>query len=389
VSPPRVPLSSRARILSLIAVISAAFGVGISFGVGVPLASLTFEAWKQPNWLIGVLGAVPSLAVLIALPFGPKILARYGAVPLIMSGCTVAALGFVALYLFQTPNAWLIIRFVMSAALTMPWLIGETWVNTLAESDSRGRVIAIYAISFFAGFATGPLLLDQTGIEGWKPFAMGAVVTFCSGLPIVLAAGIAPDLTHDEETISIWQALKLSPLGYLGGLIGGIVEMSSFSLLGNVGLAAKLDQNAALWLLSVLTIGGGLLQFLIGWVSDRVPRQLLMLVLCVNFVGLTALLPAALGLGSIGQVVTFFLGGVVLAFYTVGLASVGDDVGDRDLASANAAFLIMYQVGGILGPALAGLAMEINPIWGYVVATCSMAMIGAALVAKMGAPRAA
>ncbi len=49
-------------------------------------------------------------------------------------------------------------------------------------------------------------------------------------------------------------------------------------------------------------------------------------------------------------VVAFLLGGVILGFYTVGLAIVGERVGANDLAAANAAFLVMYQVGAILGP---------------------------------------
>ncbi len=382
VTPPLDAISARARVLSLIAVILAAFGVGIAFGVGVPLASLTFEAWQQPKWLIGVLGAIPSVAVLLTLPFAPKITARYGAVPLILSGCAIASLGFVALYFFQTPAAWLIIRFIMSAGLTLPWLIGETWINTLAGDDSRGRVISIYAISFFAGFAIGPLLLQAIGIDGWMAFAAGAAGTFFSAIPIAWAARIAPDLTHNEETIGIWQALRLSPLGYLGGLLGGIAEMSSFSLLANVGIAANLSQEQALWLLSLLTIGGGLIQLAVGWLADKVSRQRVMLFLCLSFIILTALLPWAFGLGAPAQVLSFILGGVVLGFYTVALAVVGDEVSARDLASANAAFLIMFQLGGIIGPAVTGLAMEFNPIWGYVISLCCMMALGALLVGR-------
>jgi MFS family permease len=387
--PLTAPPPERARLISLMAVIMAAFGVGISFGVGMPLGSLTFEAWGQPKWLIGFLGAVPSLAVLLTLPFAPRIAARYGAVFLMLMGCTGAALGFIALYFFQTPEAWLLIRFLMSAALTLPWLLGETWINTLAENHNRGRIISIYAISFFAGFAIGPLLLEQIGIEGWRPFAVGAAGTFFAGLPIILASRVAPDLRHEEDTIGMRTALKLAPLGYLGGFLGGIVEMSSFSLLGNVGIASNLSQEQALWLLSLLTIGGGMMQLVVGWYADKLPRQLMLLILCIAFVVLTALLPTALGWANFSlpsQMLSFVMGGIVLGFYTVGLAVVGDDVSARDLASANAAFLIMYQAGGIVGPAITGLAMEFNVVWGYVWMLCTLMGAGAVLVAA-GAKR--
>ena len=59
----------RERALSLAAVITAAFAVGVSFGIGFPLTSLTLEAWQAPKWVIGLAGAAPSIAVLIMLPF--------------------------------------------------------------------------------------------------------------------------------------------------------------------------------------------------------------------------------------------------------------------------------------------------------------------------------
>lgn len=36
------------RALSIGAVVVSSFGVGISYGIGYPLTSLTFEAWGAP-----------------------------------------------------------------------------------------------------------------------------------------------------------------------------------------------------------------------------------------------------------------------------------------------------------------------------------------------------
>ena len=51
--------TDRERVLSLAAVISTSFGVGISFGIGFPLTALTFEDWHQAKWMIGLAGAGP------------------------------------------------------------------------------------------------------------------------------------------------------------------------------------------------------------------------------------------------------------------------------------------------------------------------------------------
>ena len=365
-------LTPRERSLSLAAVIAAAFGVGMSFGVGLPLTSLTLEAWGEPKWVIGLAGAVPALAILILLPLLPPVVARAGAVKAILTGCVIGAAGFLALYAFQSTPAWIVTRFIMSGALALPWLAGETWMNTVASDGARGRIIAIYAISFFLGFMLGPLLLSVTGISGVLPFVVGAAGSALASVPILLAARLAPDMMH-EGARSIASALKLAPIGMAGALLGGFAEMSYFSLLPNVGLASGLDQTRALELMSVMTAGGIVLQFAIGWLADKMPRVAVTTGLTLTMLTLSALLPWAITGPAAGPAVAFFLGGVILGFYTVGLSIIGEEVETRDLTSANAAFLIMYQIGAIAGPFLSGAAMTCSPVIGFV-ATVSAAM---------------
>jgi MFS family permease len=364
---PESTLTPAQRMMSLTAIIAAAFGVGIAFGIGAPLTSLTFEQWQQPNWLIGVAGAVPSLAVLCVLPFGPRWAAKMGAVTAIVSGCLLTAAGFVALYLFQSPEAWLVIRFLMSASLALPWLVGETWTNSASLSETRGRIIALYAISFFLGFAAGPLLLELTGISGFWPFFAGAAGAVLACVPILVAGRYAPDISQDHGTLSIWRAARLAPLGMAGGFLSGVVEMSYFSLLANVGLASGMEASSALRLVALLTIGGSILQLGVGWLTDTAGRVQVLVGLCVAFIALTCALPWALSTPLVASVSAFFIGGVVLGFYTVGLTIIGDSVPARDLTSVNAAFLVLYQVGGMSGPTLAGAAMTVAPIGGFVI----------------------
>ena len=364
-------LTERQKTLSLAAVIAAAFGIGLSFGVGLPLTSLTFEAWSQPKWVIGLAGALPSLAILLVLPLVPRLVARLGAVASILLGCLIGAAGFVALYLFDTVPAWIAARFVMSGALALPWLAGETWMNAVATEATRGRVIAVYAISFFLGFLAGPLFLDYAGLTGPIPFLMGAAGSVLACVPIILAQRLAPDLTH-TQSMSIRAALALAPIAMVSGCLGGFAEMSYLSLIPNVGLAAGLEEGQALHLLSVLTLGGIVLQFPIGGLADKASRVDVTIALAVLFIGLTLALPWALQSTVWSMIIAFFLGGVILVFYTLCLVIVGEKVTPANLAAANVAFLVMYQLGAIAGPIVSGAAMTVSPVYGFVTAVSSV-----------------
>ena len=355
----------RQRALSLAAVIATSFGVGLSFGIGFPLTALTFEAWHQPKWMIGLAGASPAIAVLIALPVLPQLVARIGPVAAIAGGCIAGAFGFLALYAFPSPWAWIVIRLLMSAGFALPWLAGETWINSVAREETRGRVIALYAIAFFAGFTTGPFVLQTLGLVGHLPFLAGAVGTALAGVPVVLARRLSPEFCHDGSR-NLISALRLAPVAMCGAFIGGFAEISNLSLIPNVALAAGWSQEAALNLLSAMTIGGIALQYPLGWLSDKTSRFAVTIGLALAFIGLALFLPVGLRAPPIASAISFLLGGVVLGFYTVGLAIVGERVGAGDIAAANAAFLVMYQLGAILGPFAAGVAMTSSPILGFI-----------------------
>ena len=55
----------------------------------------------------------------------------------------------------------------------------------------------------------------------------------------------------------------------------------------------------------------------------------------------------------------FIWGGVVAGLYTVGLAHLGSKLSGRDLASANAAFVLCYGIGMLAGPQAIGIGMDL------------------------------
>lgn len=364
------------RTLSIAAVVFASFGVGVAFGVGFPLTALTLEAWGEPKWVIGLGGAAPGIATVMVLPFAPRIISRLGGVATILLGSTLAALAFLSLGATSSATAWIIVRLIGSAGVALPWLVGETWINLVAREETRARAIAIYVVSFFAGFAVGPQVLDAVGLTGMAPFVVGALGSAFAGLPILLAYRLAPDMSFDHAT-NAFSALRLAPLAFAAAFIGGFSEITYLSLVPNVGLAAGLTSSEALRLLSIVTLGGFVLQFPLGWIADTWSRLGLLMILAGAFIVFSLMLPFAFGRPMAAETLAFLIGGVILGFYTIGLAMLGERVQVSQLAAANAGFIIMYQVGAIVGPIAAGAAMTQSPIIGFILTMTTMMALSA------------
>ena len=65
---------------------------------------------------------------------------------------------------------------------------------------------------------------------------------------------------------------------------------------------------------------------------------------------------ATTGTGAMGRVSVW--GGSMGGIFTVGITLLGERFRDTELVSANAVFSVLFGVGGLLGPFLAGTAMS-------------------------------
>ena len=72
-----------------------------------------------------------------------------------------------------------------------------------------------------------------------------------------------------------------------------------------------------------------------------------------------ALIPFAAGRGWAFYATLFVWSGLIGTLYTVGLAHLGARFTGADLASANAAFVILYNAGLALGPPVVGGGMDL------------------------------
>ena len=105
------------------------------------------------------------------------------------------------------------------------------------------------------------------------------------------------------------------------------------------------------------------------------PRHVVLAGICGLTALLVVLMPIAFGAAWTAFVIAFMLGGAVLGFYSLSLTILGERYPVESLALANAAFLILYQVGGMAGPASAGAAMDLWDPHGFALVLGALAVV--------------
>jgi MFS family permease len=350
--------TTQQRTRSLIAVISAVFATGVAVGALVPLLSLRMEREGFSSFVIGVNALMLPLAVMMAGPFVPKLAARFGTLNAIYLSTAVLSGLTLSLPFLPIMPAWFVVRFLEGAAAAVGWIITETWVNLMATESNRTRVIAVYATVLAVGFAIGPLVIRIVGIDGVLPFGVIAVLLAVSALPIVWARDVAPP-TPGHSTHGVLRLIAAAPVIMLAGLGGGAIESAGYALLPVYGVKLGLAEATAVLMLTMYYAGNLVLQIPLAMLADRFDRRRMLVACFVVALVCPALLPLTLSPGPLMWAVLVAWGGATMAIYTMSLAVMGDSVPRAELAGANAAFVMMYELGSIGGPAVAGGAMDL------------------------------
>ena len=153
--------------------------------------------------------------------------------------------------------------------------------------------------------------------------------------------------------------IAVAPAITLAGLAGGAIESAGYTLLPVYGVKVGLSEATAVLMLTMYYAGNLLLQIPLGVLADRFDRKRALVACFVVALTCPVLLPLTMSLEPLKWVILVVWGGATLAMYTLSLAVMGESIPRAELAGANAAFVIMYELGGVSGPPVAGGAMDL------------------------------
>lgn len=379
---------ARPEWLPLAALFTSIFAVCISFGGLTPLISLSLEGRGVDAAVIGLVVAAQPLGTLIVAPLVPRLLRRLGTADSILVSGLVSIVTIFLLPVLEGVPAWLALRLVAGFAAAAPWIVTETWINAVASSGGRGRLVALYGSVMALGFVVGPLLLTALGSGGALPFVAFALLYAAALLPIFLVRGRAPrlEVARKARYAGIFLA---APAIFAAAILAGVVDIAFFSFLPIWGIRNGLEESFTVTLLTVFVAGNIVLLYPLGWLADKLGYRVAM-VLC----GLFCLVAPGLASQCLETplllAATLFLwGGAAWGIYSIALAALGLRFRGELLAAANALFVIAYEVANIAGPAAAGAAVDLWPQHGLMALMAAVAALFVLLVAsRLGRPQA-
>jgi len=353
-------LDGRQIILALVSAIATVTIVGVGLSLTMTLIALRLGEQGFSARAIGLNPTAGGFAILAGAAFVPALVRRMSVKPLLFLALLTSGLSLLSFTLTDDYWAWLAIRAVFSAALSVLFVTSEYWINAIAPPRQRGFVLGFYMTSLAGGFAVGPGILGFVGTAGPAPFFVATALFALAALPIVVWSGKVPDEIKSAPPVPVLSFLTSLPIATLAGLLYGAIEAASLGLLPVYALRAGLSPETGALFVTLFALGNVIFQFPVGFASDQMDRSKLLLSLAVlGLCGAIALAVAGTSHFPLFCSLLVLWGGIVGSLYAVGLAHLGSRYGGPDLASANAAFVMLYSLGMLGGPPIAGLGMDL------------------------------
>ena len=161
--------------------------------------------------------------------------------------------------------------------------------------------------------------------------------------------------------VTLTELFRLSPMGLTGSFLNGISQTALYVALALYGSAIGLSNGSIGGLIGFMTLGGMLLQFPLGKLSDRVDRRLVIVGvpgLSIPICFVLAMLENPAGNLYLLYVLVAVLGGLTLPIYSICKAHMNDHLKSSQVVAASGTLVLILAAGMTFGPTLGGYAIE-------------------------------
>lgn len=308
---------------------------------------------------IGWMGTTYFIGFLIGCITAPKLLHAVGHIRTFAALAAVASSATLVMIMVIDPWYWMAARLVIGICFSGLFTTIESWLNSGLANENRGKVMAFYRVLDILVVSGAQFLMPIFGTDGFTLFAIMALMISLSLVPVAIGDRSSPKAPEvvKFDIVQIW---AISPLASIGCVAIGMTN-AAFRYVGPLyAESIGLTLSSVATFISLGVIGGAVLQYPLGWMSDRFDRRWVLIaattgaVISGMFISLVA--GSNLLLVYIG---TFLFGAFSLPLYSLSAAHANDRANKDQYVLLAAGLMFFYGIGASIGPPASSLMLSL------------------------------
>ncbi|MFT7285951.1 MAG: MFS family permease [Halieaceae bacterium] len=353
-------------LITLTSLLLSTFLLLVGHGMQLTLLPLRATAIGHSDMQIALAGSSSFAGFLVGCFVVPQLIARVGH---IRSFSVLASAMTSALLLTSLSNSlllWIVLRFLVGICICGLYTVIESWLNDQADESNRGTVLSVYTFLVLAGVAVGQQLINTAPVTSATPFILVAALVSLSIIPVSMTRKLAP-APIESTRASFSRLYRRSRVAFAGALLSGAVSGSFWSLGAIFAQRSGLSVSESTVFMSVAVLGGAILQYPFGWLSDRIGRHRVMALLAALGAGACAAVALASGAEQL-LIAIFLFGATTMPIYAMALAAAADNSQRHEFVEIGTSVLMLNAAGAVGAPLLFGQAMllagPLSLFWG-------------------------
>ncbi|MGR3583648.1 MAG: MFS transporter, partial [Pseudooceanicola nanhaiensis] len=307
---------------------------------------------------LGLLGTGWAVGYVAGCIVAPRLVGAVGHIRTFGVMCAFAAVAILLQALIVETWAWIPIRAVSGFCFAGAAMIVESWLSERAQPSTRGTIFGIYTMVNLGAVTAGQMSISLGDANGAVFFAIGAIFYCLALVPTALSTSASPaPLTSVKLDLpGLW---RNSPVAVAAVFLVGVSNASFGALAavyaGQVGLAL----TAITLFASIPVLAGALAQIPIGYLSDRMDRRIVLVATAALAMLADLAFAILLPEGQLANLVLVGLFGAgIFSMYPIIVAHANDHAPPGTAIQVSGGLLMVFGLGSILGPLMAGVAMS-------------------------------
>lgn len=318
----------------------------------VPLRMSNFE---HGNILSGLIGSIYYLGLFAGSFRSERLVSRVGHIRSFAGFMAIFCCSVLLMAIFTNIYSWMLLRFINGITVAGIFVAIESWLLCESNTENRGRILSFYMVSLYGANAAGQLFVGIIDSETLLPFIVIGVLLSLSIFPPATTRTPVPELSTEHSTLNLKALFRLTPSGVIGCFAGGLVLGALYSILPIYLLQTYTDRSDISTLLAVTMVGGMVLQYPVGHLSDFFDRRKVLI--AVALAGTVCCLAYLLAENSyrLQLILLFFIGGATFTLYPLSVSHGCDHMLPEDTVSGIQGLLLFYSIGACSGPLIGSL----------------------------------
>lgn len=334
--------------------------------------SLKLKMMGQSSFIVGVITSLFYLGMFAGSFSIAPILIRVGHIRAYSAFAALLAFSILMPGMSDNSHIWSISRFIGGYCLAGLYITVESWLLNVSTEKNRSSYLALYIGCCYGAQSIGQLFIEVIDLNTVIPFIFGAIFITISVIPITVTPISTPKI-DEPQALGMKKLFKVSPTGVIGCLVAGMFISSTYGLLPIYVVDGGVVLNNVATVMSLNILGGVLLQYPLGYLSDRMDRRLMIIMLCgiasvicilILLIDRTSVLSMDLAYFANLSLV-FILGGATFCVFPISMNHVCDYIDKNSVIEAAQGLTVAYGFGSVIGPLIIAYIMKLTGSIGF------------------------